>query len=343
MNIKSAESLHDGTLHIKVHDSRNLSDSCCGYYPQEYYLPLHEYYFDTAFYVTDSFYVGFSVFGNIGRSPGVYGPIYNPYDTILTDYRSTTMALKYVCEPELQDPFCAPKGRTCVRYRRPHQPQSLAPRIPFEEREWEVYPAGFILTTYPIVEVDTTVPPVSACPPVSNVQVVVSGTTATVTWDDFPNYSSVLLSYGPCNLPQNQWQTVEVAGSTLHTLTGLNESTCYKVKMKAACDTNKRETPWCTPVIFLTSTDSTVSIGGEPTALSQLTFLAPNPAHGEIVVSSSFNLQEIDIWTVDGVWVHHQPVAGHRATVPIDFLRPGTYIVAIRTHDGTTHKKLLVQ
>ena len=38
-----------------------------------------------------------------------------------------------------------------------------------------------------------------------------------------------------------------------------------------------------------------------------------------------------------------QTTCGHRVTVPIDFLRPGTYIVAIRTHEGTTHKKLIVQ
>lgn len=156
--------------------------------------------------------------------------------------------------------------------------------------------------------------------------------------------------------------TTFVTSDTLMVLTNLSDSVRYNVMLRKQCryctsnyDTTVYST-WRSDVFFgttipptpplppdTTSGGDTVCIGGEPTALSQLTFLAPNPAHGEIVVSSSFNLQEIDIWTVDGVWVHHQPVAGHRATVPIDFLRPGTYIVAICTHDGTTHKKLLVE
>lgn len=328
------------TLHVKGHNFSEirtgdvLTDSCCWYHPKDFYTPLHEYYFDSAIYVTDSFYVGYSVFGNRQRDTG--------YGSILTTYRPAAMVNQVACDPEfqtVQDFFCRLAG-VHLKYKNEYQPGS------FEQKPWLDWGdlSYIALTAYPIVEVDTTVPPLEACPPVSNIQVLVSGTTATVTWDNFPNYSSVFLSYGPCNVPQNQWETVEVTGNTLHTLTELRESACYKVMMRARCEINKRETPWSTPVTFITTQDTdTVGIGGEPTALSQFTFLAPNPARSEVVVSSSFNLQEIDIWTVDGVWVHHQTAVGHQVTVPIDFLRPGTYIVAIHTHDGTTHKKLLVQ
>ena len=159
------------------------------------------------------------------------------------------------------------------------------------------------------------------------------------------NYSSVQLCYGPCNLPQSQWATVEVTDNSHYTLTGLAETVCYKIKVRAFCDTSKTETPWCSPITFYTGHDTTDTdtTGIHTTALSQFTFLVPNPAKDEVTISSSFGLREIDIWSVDGVCVHHQASYGHRATVDIGFLRAGTYIVAIRTHNGTTHKKLLVQ
>lgn len=352
------------TLHFKIHRSwysdwdeweeahSEQADSCCRYKPKEYYLPLYEYYFDSAIYVHDTFYVGGSYFGNMLTS--LTG---NPSsDSIHTKYwyvESRDLLRHIPCLPELQRPDCffmqGIPGKMKQREVLQENPALNTP--PFDQLPWRDRDSlldGRIMLVYPIVEVDTTVPPVDACPPVSNVQVFVSGTTATVTWDDFPNYSTVELNYGPCPAPPSQFETVDVTGRTLYTLTGLNPSYCYKVRLRAECDTSKTETPWSAPVTFYTGQDTTHtgdddSVGVRPTALSQLTFLVPNPAKDEVVVSSGFNLQEIDIWTVDGVWVHHQSVAGHRVTVPVDFLRPGTYIVAIRTHNGTTHKKLIVQ
>ena len=343
------------TLHLKLHKIWSMGwgegptdDSCCWYNPVDLYIPFQEYYFDSAIYVTDSFYVGCSTFGN---RPSTMTGIPSS-DSVRTFYlRFGASFDDYVCNPELQ----TAGGRCNIRgihwkYRHRCTLESFQyHNLPFDQVPWLDVENNYEhpLLIYPIVEVDTTMPPVDACPPVSNVQVFVSGTTATVTWDDFPNYSTVELNYGPCPAPPSQCETVDVTGRTLYTLTGLNPSYCYKVRLRAECDTSKTETPWSAPVTIYTGQDTTHtggddSVGVRPTALSQFTFLVPNPAKDEVVVSSGFNLQEIDIWTVDGVWVHHQSAAGHRVTVPIDFLRPGTYIVAIRTHNGTTHKKLVI-
>lgn len=339
------------TLHIMVHRSGIGIDSCCFYNPREFFLPIHEYYFDSAFYVSDTFYVGGTFFGN--RSSLICG--IPSADSIHTGYYYANMGyVKYACNLKLQveaappNTGCYPPG-LCLK-RRKEMPGTYFPpshpRIPYDQREWEVWwdPAFGSMLIYPIVEVDTTVPPAGVCPPVANVQAVVEGTTATVTWDDCSNYQSFLLCYGLCEAPEEQWQTITIEGSAQYTLVGLDSGACYGVRLKAQCE--KEDSPWSDTVFLYTPQDTThvdtVGIGG-PTALSQLTFLVPNPAKDEVTVSSSFNLREIDIWTVGGVWVHHQSASGHQVTVPIDFLRPGTYIVAIRTHDGTTHKKLLIQ
>ena len=339
------------TVHIKIHRAwyetpeewyTERNDSCCWFKPVEYYVPLHEYYFDSAIYVFDSFYVGASYFGNVIRNiTGIPSS-----DSIYTTYWSASLGsgLKEIaCVPDLQSGFQCSYMGVHAKYKFRvgiHDDPSLN-TPPFEQLPWQDSWGGAVLMVYPIVEVDTTVPPADACPPVANIEAVVSGNTATVTWDDFPNYSTIHLNYGPCNVPQSQWTTVDVSGDSHYTLTDLNHSTCYRMRLSAECS-EKAETPWSSPITFYTGQDTTIT-GIQPTILSQLTFLAPNPAHSEFVVTSSFNLQEIDIWNVNGICVHHQSITGHQATVSVDFLRPGTYIVAIRTHNGTTHKTLLIR
>ena len=53
-------------------------------------------------------------------------------------------------------------------------------------------------------------------------------------------------------------------------------------------------------------------------------------------------LKAIEIFDLQGVMVFSEPVYGHDVTLPTDYLRAGTYIVGIHTHNGTTHKRLVV-
>ena len=166
-----------------------------------------------------------------------------------------------------------------------------------------------------------------------------------VTWTGFPHYSSLRLRYGYINQEESQWQEVDVTGDTVYFITGLESGRMYGVSLKAYCDFYEWEMPWSTPVTFYVA--DTSSGGGTdgveaPTLLSQLTFLQPNPAQDKVTVTSSFNLTAIDIWTADGVMVYHGDKSGHDAVLDVSYLRAGTYIVAIHTHNGTTHKKLQI-
>ena len=334
------------TLHIKRHRRplSILSDSCCYHNPYSDYVPIHEYYFDSAIWVTDSFYVGGSYFSvesiNDHTNNGYYMAFFNGGN------HQTWEAMS--CDEEeivqVVNGHCYPNGVVLM-----YKPQTAygLPHVNFQDREWvRVSPGSMSPVIYPIIEVDTTVPPAWACDPIANVQVTTAGTSATVTWDGFPNYSSILLRYGKAGLPQSQWTEVDVTGNTLYTLTGLQPVSFYGVTLMAECDTSKKETPWSEPVTFYVGTDTsgggTEGIDGA-TLLSQLTFLQPNPARDEVTVTSSFNLTAIDIWTADGVMVYHGSRSGHDATLDVSWLRPGTYIISIHTHNGTTHKRLIIQ
>lgn len=323
-------------LYVKGHTSRSAQsppDTCCFDFPAGWILPLYEYYFDTAIYVVDSFYVG--------------GSDFSAYDAQETDPLSTVywaaspLFMHHACDSRLQ----VATGPTQCLIPDIHIKVKYGQRGYFHQAQWQwaENAMGQSVMTYPIVEVDTTVPPRSACDTITNIQVTTAGLSATVTWDDFPNYTRVLLRYGRHNEPQSEWREEDVTGNTLYTLTGLAPVSFYGVSLKAECDGCKKETPWSEPFYFYVGTDTTsggIEAGGS--ALSRLTFLRPNPAQDEVQVTSSFNLLAVEIWTVDGVMVHHQPVSGHEARVDVGWLRAGTYIVAVHTHGGTTHKRLII-
>ncbi|MBR1550096.1 MAG: T9SS type A sorting domain-containing protein [Bacteroidales bacterium] len=194
---------------------------------------------------------------------------------------------------------------------------------------------------YPIVEVDTTVPPEGLCLKVANVEVeVVDTTCAVVSWDDFPNYTGITVQYGSANVPPNYWTSIELADSTFCRICGFTTAGRYGVRVKAYCE--KGETEWSDPVYFYAMGQSEPT-SAEPTLLSSSTFLSPNPAHRSMVVSSSFAMKNIDIYNAQGVLVLTVHPDGHRQEVSLEGLPVGTYLVSIATYGGTTHKKLEVR
>ena len=341
------------TLHLKIsYDGMDFgsvpSDSCCSPLIYERYAPIYEYYFDSAIYVNDSFYVGGSIYN--------YSYYANRFNAPVTLYKFVCTHHPIPCDPDVQlSSGCV--GTSCqsvggkmkFKYSTEYNPTPSPNDTAFASAPWQWVSVStdciHIPVVYPLIEVDTTVPPATACVPVANVQATVEGTTATVTWDGFPNYTSLRLRYGFAAHPQSVWTEVTLPeGTTMYTLSGLLPTMPYGVTLQAECE--KKETEWSAPVTFYTGQDT--SSGGqgtegvEETMLSRLTFLAPNPARDEVTVTSSFSLSRIEIHDLQGVMVFSEPVSGHDVTLPLDFLRSGTYIVSIHTHNGTTHKRLAV-
>jgi hypothetical protein len=84
-------------------------------------------------------------------------------------------------------------------------------------------------------------------------------------------------------------------------------------------------------------------VGIDDREVSQDISIYPNPAHESVWVSSSFGLQNIDIYNFQGLLVYSSQASGHRTEVPLEGLPAGTYLLRITTPAGTTTKKLLIQ
>ena len=222
-------------IHVKTYPYLRTydTDHCCiDADAWDIYLPISEYYFDSAIYVTDSFYVGGSFFGNrpvIGNLAETFRTTYMVASVQLTGSQPCS-ELQYVSSQGCTFPDVTMKLRTCQNWAFGGGDYTFADNI------WTWHPHFYeSVVIFPLIEVDTTVPPQDACDSVSNVQATVSGTSAVITWDGFPNHTSLLLKYGSCALPRDLWQQVDVTDLTLYTLTDLNPSSCYRVSIKPAC------------------------------------------------------------------------------------------------------------
>ena len=319
------------TVHVKMHSAYHgpYDTTCCGLGDADHYLKVYEYYLDSAVYVTDSFYVGGTMYGN-GWLNNV-GGVFAGYFSIIT-----TNGTNPPCNPNHENQFCYVNDYQ-VKWR-----IRQGDYCNWWDWEWlntdnsTVMGPGLV---YPIIEVDTTVPPDDYCHPVSNIDIlVVDSGCATITWDNFANYSQVLLQYGPLHSATDNWTTVEVTNTNPYRLCGLNPATSYGVRLKALCD--KNVTPWSDVTGFFNPPSSSTPV---PTVLSEQTFLSPNPAKDELCVSSSFGLSGIDIHNANGLLVYSDMVSGHLVHIPLSGFASGTYLVTIHTHLGTTTKKLIIQ
>ncbi|MBO7100924.1 MAG: T9SS type A sorting domain-containing protein [Bacteroidales bacterium] len=192
---------------------------------------------------------------------------------------------------------------------------------------------------FPIIRVDTTVPPPDYCPPVENLQVLTAGDSCIdVTWDAFINHQfGYEVQYGPRSMPMGNWQSVFPNLNFAH-ICDLDPTFLYGLRVRPYCDEDKSEGEWSEVVYFR----PTVGAALEPSELSKLTSVAPNPATESVMVESDYVIMAVDVYDAVGQHVWNIPVHGRRTEIDLNGLSAGFYHLMITTSDGTTSKRLVV-
>ena len=169
--------------------------------------------------------------------------------------------------------------------------------------------------------------------------------------------TSITLTWRADNATQWEVEYSEADGMTAYTvttttprvtLTGLRPTTTYLAHVRAWCARDSEYGEW-SPLVELQTTahqpddttqgPDTVSVD----VVGLLTRLAPNPATGLVTVQSSYSLNHVAVYDVQGHLVLEQKAAGTAATFDVGRLPKGVYVVSIRTAAGTTTKRLLVE
>ncbi len=284
---------------------------CCGDSMWEFTFRLREYYFDSAIVVQDSFYIGYSDYSYVyayddPAGYAQYAQSRSPMYMFARDPTSTTN-----CEGTVGDALttgvCGVYWPS-VFFRYPYSCDSAMPPIRYENH-WK------IPMIFPIIEVDTTVPPPDYCPAVSNLQVARDETGCVVaTWDAFVNHTNGYeIQYGLRTQDYDQWQTV-----------------FSSTNFAQVCDLN--------PVLGY----GPVGIEDEPSSdLARHTRVAPNPAKDAVTVSSDYVILGLDLYDLQGRHLLNDNLGSREATLDLSALPEGTYILQVSTPAGTTTKRIV--
>lgn len=343
---------HDNAAGLPVVDTAqcySYNDSCCITCSFQLTYPMYEFYFDTAFYVTDSFYVGGSTFSYYAGNNHYY-PLYSGVGLHGGTSFMTNPWGKSCKEPGINngESFdCWPPRMMyrlwladSLQFRDPTGMEVYANPFHLPYREWAWRELAEYLLIVPIIQVDTTIPVWNYCPPVENVQVsLVEDSCLILTWDDCVNYSSVTVRYGVT--PQGgatQWHEIETEDNIFR-LCGIDTLSEYRFTLQAHCDTSKQETDWSEELVYQYPVRHDVGTGDTP--LSRHTHLVPNPAHESVVVNTGYTLRRIEVYNSRGILVYSEPAWGLTTAIDLTGWPSGSYIVVVGTQKGRTAKVLV--
>ena len=324
-----------------------IPDSCCGSYYNERAFPLYEYYFDAPITVDDSFYIGLTnktcQISYLGFRPS---PLYWELGQVLfhgdscNDFDNTSANLIH--------PFawttCGAMAMLNFTIREIYDTNIY--NNPEDDYVWHYAPMAGVFLVYPLIEIDTTLPPSSMCDPVQNFQATVLDTgngCVFFAWDDFLHYTYCEVEYYAAGQGYTSSVLTQVSNSNMLHVCGLDTTDTYFARARAYCDTSKTETAWTDWIGFgFNHSNPPQGISQEPTILDRFTHIMPNPAADAVTVSSELGLHQIDILNARGILVYSGSARGSRSTINLQGWPAGQYLVSIETTRGKTVKRLVV-
>lgn len=306
---------------IKLGMHYNLSNHTLGCEDQQdtdIVFPWYEYYFDTAVYVCDNFFLG-------KTSYSYYNYYTHYFQTNVLTYPHTLTGLASI-EAGHNDPLC-PAILLDYRCR-------AGANINDNSHPWTTFsfPRSFLI--YPIFEV--------ACPEAYGLrETYASGGQHLLAWDTSRYQTSWEIAYAPEGTSVEDATIVGALSPQLQ-LNGLDSTLTYRVWLRSKCVYDTTFYSEWTDSILL-SPSSPVAIANLD-ALSDGLIIAPNPATNKVNVTSSSPIDEVALFNLEGERVVRlNGTKSHTLTLDISALPAGTYLAKIHTPQGSFTKKLVVQ
>ena len=309
------------------------------------FMPIYEGYFDEPVTVYDSFYDSGTQWNNylvadyteeefpIGSGNYIIHAVNVRYEHPNTIY--------YNAQPYYPGFPPVPP----YHYKRYH----LVNRINAEQQDtnWVRVATGYdyavFLWYFPIF--DTTgrniAPPPDTCPVPQNLRVgYLSSENVTLLWSE-GSVSSWDVSIAAVGADPDSGMITR-CHNAFATFTDLDTGMWYAARVRTVCR-NNRTSLWSDSVQFYVPGNAGQGTEAVETPEDSYNMLVPNPASGTVTVMSSFQLQKVEIYSMDGRRLMQQKAGGIAATVDIGALPSGTYFVRIGTNHGTAFKRLVVK
>lgn len=288
-------------------------------------FPLYEVYFDTKYFVKDSFYLGFTSFNN--------------YDSTAAGYPAHLRTAWVVIDDASES------GWPDV--------QVFLFRVPYITDDWNdtnwlwrenSLTGRRFLCLIPIIDTSLYTPSTgTTCDSVTGFHLMPPSEDGSVSlaWDQ-GSQTRWDISYGVSGTQPDAGQILTTPAPFFH-LYGLDSTQWYVAYVRNVCDDGT--SPWSDSLRFRVTTappqDPTVGI--LTSAADRYTKLWPNPTSGLTTLLSSFRIRDYALYTLDGILLERHKVDAISATIDMSRHPQGTYIIAINTIRGTVTRKLVIK
>lgn len=126
------------------------------------------------------------------------------------------------------------------------------------------------------------------------------------------------------------------------TVDELDSNQWYTVRVRAVCDSNNIS-DWSEPLRFYVGNATPDLPVAMPSLVEQYTSVMPNPAQDRVTISSSFQVNTIEIYSLKGKLMRRQSPHSISTMVTLTDLPAGIYMLRIVTSGGTIFKKLVIK
>ena len=303
------------------------------------YVPIYETYFDSAVIVYDSFYLAFTQNNEITYIDPAYGNSYIHKSTRLAYY---SLWLQYPLDPNFIP--CMPYGK--IKYAPMegdyYSTHSIGGIRPIDTTIWyNCSVTGSYTPIFPIFDTSAYYGPSDTCADVTNFAMLsTDSTSALLSWDSTRHSVGWELAYGTRGTTIDSATILETT-STVYNLSQLDSGTWYVAYVRAKCD-NGGYSNWSDSIEFYIAGDTVSPISIHTTMLEEYTHLMPNPANDVVTIFSSFSMNRIEVFALNGVLVEKMDCDGLSTQLTVRDYPKGAYIVKVYTPRGVATKKLVV-
>lgn len=185
---------------------------------------------------------------------------------------------------------------------------------------------------------DTTPVMVDTCKTVSNIAVEQDSAGAYIAWQGGDHNRKWQVAYGRADEDPEGYavfNTTSESFSLLYLIPGVE----YAVRVRGNCFDDTTFSDWSDTVRFVRQ--------GTPAdideALQPCTSVTPNPASSRVTVTSAFDISRITFYDMQGRAVLSTEAQGLTATLNVQGLPAGSYVVGITTSRGLSTRKLVIE
>ena len=319
-NVDSLYLINEGIFSV-YHDTAHLfelNDDFSSVRGTLNYLPVYEVYFNKPELVNGFFWIG-------GTNQGIATDEYNRYHGRCTGYYSVYNEGHGYSE----GPVPLIRHKVMNEYSIGHWTDFIDPNYETNHLSYLIWP---ILEEDPLVEFH--------CYKVEGVAGTGEDTCVDLSWVGLPCHSMWQVCYSAGADDTVGGTIVDCNANYLHLC--LPDTGLYFLRVRGYCPRDSSWGGWSDSIAYRSTLGGETEGIGRPSVVEAQTRVFPNPAVGEVHVASGYRIQSLELYSLTGQKIAERQVDGHNATMRLDGIPSGQYMLVVRTSQGSVARKLVV-